>query len=157
MTSKKGVPFDLGSAFQEHEVATLLAHSSHRRFERPESNKCTKLILALAISFGLSLLITFKIKSSYPVGPGTGSIDWKPCEEDETILCGFLECVYVSIPHAHLNHPALDLAYNTHFRVPTDYDDMTVGITTLAMTKIPAKVPSARRKGSLLVLYLVLF
>ncbi len=38
-------------------------------------------------------------------------------------------------------------------RVPTDYNDSSIGITTLALSKIPAKVPISLRKGSILVNY----
>ena len=107
MASDKGTMFNPGFGFKEQEGATPLAYATNRRSERPRSDKRTIYILALAISFMLSLYMTFDTTLSRPRALAKGPIDWTPCEEDETILCGFLECVHDSTPHLHLTQASI--------------------------------------------------
>ncbi|KAJ7171065.1 hypothetical protein C8R46DRAFT_1087578 [Mycena filopes] len=49
-------------------------------------------------------------------------IDWKPCLEDPSFLCGYLQ-------------------------VPTDYENPSAGTSTLALSKYPATCPESERLG----------
>ncbi|KAJ7653173.1 TAP-like protein-domain-containing protein [Mycena polygramma] len=50
------------------------------------------------------------------------AIDWQPCHEDTSFLCGYLE-------------------------VPTDYDNPSAGMSKLALTNYPATCPRSERLG----------
>ncbi|KAJ7434499.1 hypothetical protein B0H11DRAFT_2296253 [Mycena galericulata] len=50
------------------------------------------------------------------------AIDWKPCRQDPSLLCGYLE-------------------------VPTDYENPSAGTSKLALTNYPATCPRAERLG----------
>ncbi|KAJ6459409.1 TAP-like protein-domain-containing protein [Mycena vulgaris] len=56
------------------------------------------------------------------------AIDWQPCREDPSFLCGYLE-------------------------VPKDYDNPAAGTSTLALTNYPATCPESERLGIILTNY----
>ncbi|KAJ7213052.1 hypothetical protein GGX14DRAFT_564097 [Mycena pura] len=60
----------------------------------------------------------FSLKSFH----SQSKIDWRPCHEDSSFLCGYLE-------------------------VPTDYENPSAGISKLALTNYPATCPKSERLG----------
>ncbi|KAJ7694853.1 hypothetical protein B0H17DRAFT_456734 [Mycena rosella] len=57
--------------------------------------------------------------------PSARPIDWKPCHEDSSFLCGYLN-------------------------VPTDYDNPSAGTSRLALSNYPATCPESERLGIIL-------
>ncbi|KAJ7694838.1 hypothetical protein B0H17DRAFT_456421 [Mycena rosella] len=81
---------------------------------------------AMLIVFSVLCLIYWGRVLQRP--PPTGPIDWKPCYEDSSFLCGYLN-------------------------VPTDYYNPSAGTSRLALTKYPATCPEPERLGIILTNY----
>ncbi|KAJ7020170.1 alpha/beta-hydrolase [Mycena alexandri] len=68
------------------------------------------------------LLLLYWYRGFFVAKPPSSPIDWQPCFEDPSFLCGYLE-------------------------VPTDYGNPSAGTSTLALSKYSATCPESERLG----------
>ncbi|KAJ7729746.1 TAP-like protein-domain-containing protein [Mycena metata] len=94
--------------------------STEEKYPKPFNGAPRKGKLALQV--GLLFVLLYWYRGLFVAKPASSPIDWQPCFEDPSFLCGYLE-------------------------VPTDYENPSAETSALALSKYPATCPESERLG----------